>query len=91
MCSALRNVGLDEIWSRLVEYREKLTASGELQEKRRNQRVHFMWSMLQDRLLSDLKAHPSVVAELPRIQSDLYEGRLTVTLAVEEILTLSRT
>jgi LAO/AO transport system kinase len=91
MCSALRNVGLDEIWSRLVEYREKLTTSGELQEKRRNQRVQFMWSMLQDRLLSDLKAHPAVVAELPRIQSDLHDGRLTVTLAVEEILALSRT
>jgi LAO/AO transport system kinase len=90
MCSALRNVGLDEIWSRLVDYREKLTASGEFQEKRRNQRVQFMWSMLQDRLISDLKAHPAVIAQLPRIESDLHDGRLTVTLAVEEILALSR-
>ena len=90
MCSALRNVGLDDIWARLVDYREKLTASGEFQEKRRNQRVHFMWSMLQDRLMSDLKANPAVIAALPRIQSDLHDGRLTVTLAVEEILALSR-
>jgi LAO/AO transport system kinase len=90
MCSALRNVGLDDIWARLVDYREKLTASGEFQEKRRNQRVHFMWSMLQDRLMSDLKANPGVIAALPRIQSDLHDGRLTVTLAVEEILALSR-
>jgi LAO/AO transport system kinase len=90
MCSALRNVGLEDIWTRLVDYREKLTASGEFQEKRRNQRVQFMWSMLQDRLMSDLKAHPAVVAALPRIQSDLHDGRLTVTLAVEEILAMSR-
>jgi LAO/AO transport system kinase len=90
MCSALRNVGLDDIWKHLGSYREKLTASGEFQEKRRNQRVQFMWSMLQDRLMSDLKAHPAVVAALPRIQSALHDGRLTVTLAVEEILALSR-
>jgi LAO/AO transport system kinase len=91
MCSALRNVGLDDIWKRLVDYREKLTASGEFQEKRRNQRIQFMWSMLQDRLMSDVKAHPAVVAALPRIQSELRAGRLTVTLAVEEILALART
>jgi hypothetical protein len=46
--------------------------------------------MLQDRLMSDLKANPGVIAALPRIQSDLHDGRLTVTLAVEEILALSR-
>ncbi len=90
MCSALRNVGLDEIWKRLTEYREKLTASGEFHEKRRDQRIQFMWSMLQDRLMSDVKSHTGVVAALPRIQSELREGRLTVTLAVEQILELAR-
>jgi LAO/AO transport system kinase len=90
MCSALRNVGLDDIWKRLGEYREKLTASGEFHEKRRNQRIQFMWSMLQDRLMSDVKSNPAVKAALPRIESDLRDGRLTVTLAVEEILALAR-
>jgi len=90
MCSALRNVGLDEIWKRLTEYREKLTATGEFHEKRRDQRIKFMWSMLQDRLMSDVKSNPGVVAALPRIESELREGRLTVTLAVEQILALAR-
>ncbi|HYN40083.1 MAG TPA: methylmalonyl Co-A mutase-associated GTPase MeaB [Rhodospirillales bacterium] len=90
MCSALKNIGLDEVWARLDEYRTKLDASGEFQEKRRTQRWKAMWSMLQDRLMTDLKTHPAVMAELPRIHEDLHDGRLTVTLAVEKLLALSR-
>jgi LAO/AO transport system kinase len=90
MCSALHNIGLDEVWKKLEDYRDKLTASGEFQEKRQQQRWKAMWSMLQDRLMTDLRAHPRVVAELPRIKNDLHDGQLTVTLAVEKLLALSR-
>jgi GTPase len=90
MCSALKNIGLDGVWKKLEEYREKLVASGEFQEKRQQQRWKAMWSMLQDRLMTDLKAHPRVVAALPGIRQDLHEGRLTVTLAVDKLLALSR-
>jgi LAO/AO transport system kinase len=90
MCSALHNIGLDEVWKKLEDYRDKLTASGEFQEKRQQQRWKAMWSMLQDRLMTDLRAHPRVVAELPRIKNDLHDGQLTVTLAVDKLLALSR-
>jgi GTPase len=91
MCSAIKNIGLDAVWKKLEEYREKLVASGEFQEKRQEQRWKAVWSALQDRLMTDLKAHPAVVAELPRIRANLHDGQLTVTLAVEELLALSRT
>ena len=90
MCSALRNKGIIEVWKKLEEYRDKLTASGEFQEKRQRQRWKAVWSMLQDRLITDLRTHPRVVAALPRIRHDLHSGNLTVTLAVEELLALSR-
>ena len=90
MCSALRNNGITDIWKKLEEYRDKLTASGEFQEKRQQQRWKAVWSMLQDRLITDLRTHPRVMAELPRIRRELHSGNLTVTLAVEELLALSR-
>jgi LAO/AO transport system kinase len=90
MCSALKNMGIEDVWKKLAEYRDTLTASGEFQEKRQGQRWKAMWSMLQDRLMTDLKNHPGVMAELPRIRDDLHDGQLTVTLAVEKLLALSR-
>ena len=90
MCSALKNTGLSEVWQKLEDYRDKLSAAGEFQEKRRQQRWKAMWSMLQDRLMTDLKNHPAVIAAIPAIQRDLHDGNLTVTLAVEKLLALSR-
>ncbi|NJO67842.1 MAG: methylmalonyl Co-A mutase-associated GTPase MeaB, partial [Rhodospirillales bacterium] len=90
MCSAVKNTGIDNVWTNLTDYRDKLTETGEFQEKRKNQRWKAMWSMLQDRLMTDLKAHPQVKRELAQIKDDLHDGRLTVTLAVEKLLALSR-
>ncbi len=90
MCSSLNNKGLDQVWEKLTEYRQKLTETGEFKEKRRSQRVKWMWAMLQDRLMTDLKTHPRVTEALPQIERDLHHGELTVTLAVEKILELFR-
>jgi len=90
MCSALKNIGLGEVWQKLEEYRDKLTAAGEFQEKRRQQRWKAVWSMLQDRLMTDLRHHPAVIAALPAIRQDLHDGNLTVTLASTKILELFR-
>lgn len=86
MCSALKHIGIDAVWDKLVDHKDKLTATGEFAAKRQKQRIKWMWSMVQDRLMSDLRAHPKVVAELPQIEADLFAGRLTATLAVDRIL-----
>jgi LAO/AO transport system kinase len=90
LCSGLNNIGLDTLWQKLVEHKEKLLETGELQDKRRRQRIRWMWAMLEDRLMTSLKTHPKVVHELPEIEHAVSEGRLTTTLAVERILAAFR-
>jgi LAO/AO transport system kinase len=86
LCSGLNNLGLDTLWDKLVEHKEKLLGTGELQDKRRRQRIRWMWAMLEDRLMTSLKTHPRVIEQLPGTERDVAEGRLTTTLAVERIL-----
>jgi LAO/AO transport system kinase len=88
MCSALKEHGIAEIWTHLQDYREKLTATSEWQEKRQKQRVKWMWAMVQDKLMSDFRNAAAVRENLPAIENDLLAGRLTVTLAVERLLGL---
>lgn len=86
MCSALKGVGIDEVWEKLRKHRDALSATGEFQEKRRQQRVRWMWSMLENRLLDSLRTHPEVLQIMPGVEHDVAEGKLTVSLAVERIL-----
>jgi LAO/AO transport system kinase len=89
-CSSIKNHGIDDIWDKITEFRQKLSESGEFQEKRQKQRIKWMWSLVQERLMANLKGHPRVVERLPGIENDVINGRLTVTLAVDEILNTFR-
>ncbi len=85
-CSGLYNIGLDKLWAKIVEHRARLTESGELQDKRRQQQIQWMWSMMEDRLMDALRRHPQVIHDLPATERDVIEGRLTATLAVDHLL-----
>ena len=52
-------------------------------QRRREQQVKWMWSMLEERLFSRLKSDANVRARLPAIEAAVAEGRLAATLAVE--------
>ena len=85
-CSALLNVGLAALWAKIEEHREKLTATGELAARREKQLVHWMWNMIEERLLAELHAAPGVRTLLPQLESDLRAGRVTATSAATTVL-----
>ncbi|RSN13107.1 methylmalonyl Co-A mutase-associated GTPase MeaB [Streptomyces sp. WAC 05977] len=85
-CSALTDVGLDEVWAEIGRHRDVLTASGELDERRRRQQVEWTWSMVREQLLGRLASHPDVRAVVPDVERAVRDGELTPTLAAQRIL-----
>ncbi|RLK60993.1 methylmalonyl Co-A mutase-associated GTPase MeaB [Actinokineospora cianjurensis] len=85
-CSGLDNTGLDELWDQVEQHHEKLSATGELAEKRRQQQVDWTWAMVRDTLLARLHDHPVVRELAPGLERDVRAGLLTATLAAERIL-----
>jgi len=83
--SALSGDGVAGLWSSIIDHRERMTASGELAARRREQQVKWMWAMLEDRVFARLKSDPALKARLPRIEAAVAEGRTTPALAADEI------
>jgi LAO/AO transport system kinase len=83
--SALTGKGIAELWECVLEHRKRMTASGELAVRRREQQVKWMRAMLQDRVLARLKSDPTLRAKLPEIEAAVAEGRLTPAIAVDQI------
>src|SRR4051794_35723972 len=48
--SGLNNTRLDAMWQKVVDHREKLTATGEIAKRRREQDVKWMWALVHERL-----------------------------------------
>jgi len=84
-CSGLTGVGLDELWHQIETHRRKLTATGELDSRRRDQQVRWMWSMLDDRLRDDLHTDPALHDLLVAYEQRVHDGELTATVAVDHI------
>ncbi|MCW2275071.1 methylmalonyl Co-A mutase-associated GTPase MeaB [Rhodoblastus acidophilus] len=88
LISGLDNIGLDDMWAKVVEHRSCFEASGEFAQKRRAQQVKWMWTMLEERLHSRLRRDPQVKARLQALEARVAEGALSPTLAVEDISAL---
>jgi LAO/AO transport system kinase len=83
--SAATEEGVADLWARIVEHRDKLGASGELAARRREQQVKWMWAMFEERLRGRLNSDPTSKAKLARIEAAVAEGKLSPTVAVDEI------
>ena len=83
--SAMSGAGIADLWASVLEHRERMTVSGELEARRRQQQVKWMWAMLEERVFARLKADSGIKARLPRIETAVAEGRMSPAVAVDEI------
>jgi GTPase len=83
--SALTGSGVSELWQKILDHRTAMQASGEFAKRRREQQVKWMWSMLEQRMLARLRADASVRARVRKIESEVADGRVTPSLAAEQI------
>jgi LAO/AO transport system kinase len=84
--SALTGDGIAELWAQAVAHRDKLTASGAMAARRREQQVKWMWSMLDGFIRARIAAEPKLRAKLPQIESAVAAGALTPARAVDELV-----
>ena len=85
-CAGLSGDGLDEVWVQVEAHREALIGSGEWTERRRAQRLAWMWSMVEDRLLVGLRSDPAVLSLLAAVEDDVLDGRTTPSAAAARLL-----
>jgi len=86
--SALTGDGIAELWTQAIAHRDKLTATGELTARRREQQVRWMWALLDDFWRARITAEPKLRAKLPQIEAAVAAGTLTPTRAVDDLVAL---
>jgi LAO/AO transport system kinase len=84
--SAQDGTGLAELWAEAERHRRVLDEDGAIEERRRRQRLRWMWSMVEDQLQAALRAHPRVRGRLAGLEDDVLCGRLSPTLGARGLL-----
>lgn len=86
--SGLQNDGLDVLWSEIERHRSALTTSGELQNRRQDQQIKWMWSLLEDSLMTRLRNHPEASTKFAKAEQEVRAGTITAANAAAELLKL---
>ena len=84
-CSALNDVGIDDLWQRVLAHRDHLGTEG-LGRKRAEQQLAFTWALVRDELDQRLRRSPGVHAIREQIRSEVLAGELPATVAADRIL-----
>ena len=87
-CSALNSVGIEEVWSTVMAHHQKLKAVGELQARRRQQSLAWMWTLLEEGLKERFHQHPAVQRRLPEVIATVQRGDCAPTRAASDLLFL---
>jgi LAO/AO transport system kinase len=86
--SGLTGQGLDELWTKVLDHRRRLEATGELASKRRAQDTKWMWALVHERLHERLAHDPALRERVPEIERAIAEGTLSPNAAASEIVKL---
>ena len=86
--SGLTGQGLDDLWAKVLDHRNRLEATGELAAKRRAQDTKWMWALVHERLHERLTQDPALRRRVPEIEQAIAQGILSPNAAAAEIVTL---
>jgi LAO/AO transport system kinase len=87
--SALEGRGIAESWTAVLERRERLARSGELDRKRAEQETRWFWTLLKEGLEAAFLARPEVAELVARVERELAARTLTAGTAARRVLALA--
>lgn len=83
--SGLANEGLDKLWAEVERHRTVMTGNGRFQAKRREQQVHWMREMLQERFHERLVRDPAIRAAIEEREARVAAGTLSASVAASDV------
>ncbi|WP_342359072.1 methylmalonyl Co-A mutase-associated GTPase MeaB [Terrarubrum flagellatum] len=89
LISAANETGLDEMWAHVMDYRARMTASGDISRKRSAQEVRWMWALVEERLRAKLAHDPALKARIPAIERAVSKMELSAPMAADQIAALA--
>jgi LAO/AO transport system kinase len=87
-CSAAAGVGIDEMWGVVESFMQTVKASGVFAERRRQQTLSWVYTMVEDYIKQKFYNCDAVAKERPSIESRVTSGALSATEAASELIRL---
>ena len=85
-CSSLEKRGMDKIWDSVKSFRKELQNSGEWKKQRQTQTGKWMWSLVEEGLLTNFRNDPNIQKQIPELEKAVNSGKMLPTTAASKML-----
>jgi LAO/AO transport system kinase len=86
VCSSTEMTGISDIWDVVIDHREKMSKSGELEMNRKKQAVNWMWALVEEGLRGRFNRNSDIKKLLPGITRDVEKGLKAPAAGAGELL-----
>jgi LAO/AO transport system kinase len=90
LASAREGAGIDDFWATVLEHRRTVEASGELEARRHQQDLAWMWSLVKEGLDRAFREHPEVAARIGSLEAEVARREVAPATAARLLLDLFR-
>lgn len=87
-CSSIQEKGMDDVWNTIAAFRKATVESGYFHQRRQQQTVDWLRTMVHEHLEEMFYRNPEVQAALPAIESQVAQNQLPVSSAVRQLFSL---
>ena len=84
--SAITGDGIQEIWSVIEDFRKNTAESGVFEQRRRNQTLDWVYSMVEEHLLTSFFNHAGVESIRAQVERAVLDGHMPPTVAVQKLI-----
>jgi LAO/AO transport system kinase len=84
--SALKGTGLPEFWQAVSAFRKIQQTNGQMQQRRQQQAVSWMWERIEAGLKAQFRSHSQVQSQLPLLIQQVLSGEIAASTAARKLL-----
>ena len=86
LCSAINNIGIQEIGGHISAFKKEMTDSGYWDEQRNRQRVEWFEELLNHRILQQFMLKPGIPETLAQIKEKVAQNKIAPTEATKKVI-----
>ena len=84
--SGLTGQGVEAIWGKISDHRALMIAAGDWESRRSDQKVRWMWALIEDRLIHRLREDPKIAVTIGDLEKHVNDGSMTPFGAADRVL-----
>ncbi len=85
-CSGLTGQGVEAVWEKVSDHRAVMDASGNWESRRSEQKVRWMWDLIEDRLIHRLREDPEIASTIGDLEAYVRDDSMTPFNAADRVL-----